>query len=172
MLWAECVVAIDSALREVTAAHVSKLHQPSLLHGNTIESQATLHLRRKKKTHCSKLFLFIYYKFKVETHCMVGWANDEVGKRWAALCEYLFSVRRYPDWAHTWGKDTSLAKPRWQYGLWATWHITCLSPGLFQSSSTFAIVHCHVWACGTRCLRPPTCMRLKFLWWIHSLFNF
>lgn len=64
-----------------------------------------------------------------------------------AVCEYLFSVRRYPDWAHTWAKDTR-TKPRRQRGLWATWHITYLSLGLFQSSSTsFTIVHHHVWAC-------------------------
>lgn len=93
-------------------------------------------------------------------------------KREPAVCEYLFSVRRYPDWAHTWGKDTT-TKPQWQQGIWATWHIACLSLGLFQSvSKSFAIVHRHVYACGTRCLGPPACMGLKFFYWKTHSMNF
>lgn len=44
---AHCVVAIDSAFRKVTAPHVSKLHWPSLVHGNAKQTQACLTPRKK-----------------------------------------------------------------------------------------------------------------------------
>lgn len=49
MQWAQRVVAIDSALREVTAAHVSELHPPSRVHGNAKQRHAILHLQEKKE---------------------------------------------------------------------------------------------------------------------------
>lgn len=69
VLWAQCVVAIDSALREVTAAHVSKLHKASLLHGNTKVRQPVAPTGENTmfKNELTVVFYVICCKFKVET---------------------------------------------------------------------------------------------------------
>lgn len=76
-------MAIDSALREVTAAHVSKLHKASLLHGNTKVRQPVAPTGENTmfKNELTVVFYVICCKFKVETD-MHG-ELTEIGKRGA-----------------------------------------------------------------------------------------
>lgn len=76
VLRAYCVVAINSALREVTAANVPKLHWPILIHGNT--KQWWVPSERGKR------FRFLFFDPQMLTRkltCIARWAICEKRKR-------------------------------------------------------------------------------------------
>ena len=83
VLWAQGVVTINSALREVTATHVSKLHPARFFHGNTKQRQAIFHLWRKRirkdcNNYCFTSRLILDRPDNDERDCL------KMGERWPA----------------------------------------------------------------------------------------
>lgn len=89
VLGTDCVVAVNSALREVAAAHVSELH--TLLHGPWSRNGSFFCTCRKRKKKC------IFWKKKKNLGLWDKLSKRRANKTEAELCDYLFSARWYPD---------------------------------------------------------------------------